>query len=55
MFGKPLRFVLLALAVLLLWRMLSPAWRSEAHRGVRIAARVLLAGALIALGAHFLR
>ncbi|WP_432724128.1 protein MIGRI [Jeongeupia wiesaeckerbachi] len=35
--------------------MLSPAWRSEAHRSARIAARVLLASAAIALAVHFLR
>ncbi|BCL76874.1 hypothetical protein JHS3_26100 [Jeongeupia sp. HS-3] len=54
MLGKPFKFLLLAFALLLLWRMLSPARRAEAHRGTQIAAKVLLLGALIALGVHFL-
>ncbi|GHD64787.1 protein MIGRI [Jeongeupia chitinilytica] len=54
MLGKPFRILLAVIVVLLLWRMLSPAWRTEAHRSAKIAARVLLAGAAIALAAHFL-
>ncbi|MBM3116506.1 protein MIGRI [Jeongeupia naejangsanensis] len=52
---KPFRLLLLVFVVLLLWRMLSPARRAEAHRSVRIAARVLLASAAIALAVHFFR